>query len=94
MAWYRWDGDDLLLFLYVQPRASRDEWAGPMDEAFKVRITAAPVDGRANTHLVRFPATAFGITRAHVHLSKGASSRRKTFRIDSPKRLPLPALGN
>ena len=92
MTWYRWDGNDLLLSLHVQPRASRDEWAGPMGDAYKVRITAPPVDGKANAHLIRFLAKAFGVTRNQVHLIKGVGARRKTFRIHVPRQLPLPAI--
>jgi uncharacterized protein (TIGR00251 family) len=94
MAWYRWDGNDLLLSLHVQPRASRDEWAGPMGDAYKVRIKAAPVDGKANAHLIRFLAKAFGVTRNQVHLVNGAGARRKTLRIHAPARLPLPAMNS
>jgi hypothetical protein len=43
--WYRWDGDDLILSLKIQPKASRDELAEPLGDALKVRITAPPVDG-------------------------------------------------
>ena len=90
MAWYRWDGEDLLLALLVQPRAARDGWVGPQGDAFKVRITAPPVDGQANEHLIRFLAKAFGVSRADVILLHGASGRRKTLRIHRPTLQPLP----
>ena len=50
--WFRWESDDLLLSLRVQPRASQDEFVGPHGDHFKVRITAPPVEGKANAHLV------------------------------------------
>lgn len=86
-AW-QWQGDDLVLAVHVQPRASRDEWVGEHDGALKLRITAPPVDGKANAHLAKFLARAFGVTRGSVELVSGESSRRKRFRIRSPKRLP------
>ena len=88
--WYRWDGDDLLLSLRVQPRASGDTWVGPMDDAYKVRISAPPVDGKANAHLIRFLAKAFGVGRSRVTLVQGGSARRKLFRIQAPAKFPIP----
>jgi uncharacterized protein (TIGR00251 family) len=87
-TWYRWDGDDLLLTLKIQPRASRDELAGPLDEALKVRITAPPVDGKANHHLIGFLAKTFGVAKGDVVLESGAGSRTKRIRVRKPRRLP------
>ncbi len=90
-----WQGRDLLLRVVVQPRAGRDEIVGWHGEALKVRITAPPVDGKANAHLIRFLAKAFGVPRARIALVGGESGRRKRLRIESPKRLPpgIPAGG-
>lgn len=86
--WYRWDGDDLILFLRVQPKASRDELAEPMGDALKVRITAPPVDGKANAHLIRFLAKTFGVAKSAVILESGDISRIKRLRIQKPRQLP------
>jgi len=88
--WYRWVGDDLILSLQVQPRASGDAWVGPLDDAYKIRISAPPVEGKANTHLIRFLAKAFGVSRNRVNLVRGGSARRKLFRIQAPAKLPIP----
>jgi len=85
---YQWDGDDLLIRLYVQPRASRDEFAGIHADALKVRITAPPVDGKANQHLQRFLAREFGVPGSAVTLLAGDTGRRKRFRIRTPVQLP------
>jgi uncharacterized protein (TIGR00251 family) len=50
--WYRWDGADLVLDCHLQPRSSADELVGDHGDALKIRITAPPVDGKANAHLV------------------------------------------
>lgn len=60
---YCWEGNDLLLRVRAQPRASRDEWAGLQNDRFRVRITALPVDGRANIHLRAFLAELFGVAK-------------------------------
>ncbi|MBD3670270.1 MAG: YggU family protein [Gammaproteobacteria bacterium] len=85
---FTWQGEDLLLTLRVQPRASRDEICGLLGESIKVRITAPPVDGQANDHLIRFLARQFGVARSQVTLISGISGRDKRIMIRSPKRLP------
>ena len=87
-SWYRWDGEDLVLTVRVQPRASRDEIVGPHGDTLKVRITAPPVEGRANDHLVRYLAKAFGVPRRRVALLGGETGREKRIRIERPARLP------
>jgi len=87
-GWYRWEGEALLLTLRVQPRASRDEIVGPHGESLKVRITAPPVEGKANAHLLKFLAKAFGVSRAAVELLGGESAREKRVRIVRPAKLP------
>jgi uncharacterized protein (TIGR00251 family) len=88
--WYRWQGEALLLTLRVQPRAARDEFVAPHGESYKVRITAPPVEGKANDHLIGFLAKAFGVSRSQVTLESGETGRNKRFRIQSPTRFPVP----
>ncbi len=89
-GWYRWEADTLLLCLRVQPRAKRDEFVAPHGDHFKVRITAPPVEGKANTHLLRFLARAFGVNRSQISLQAGQMARNKVVRIQTPSKLPLP----
>ena len=90
MSWYRWEGNDLLLRLRVQPKASRDAFCGPYDsDHYKVSLTAPPVDGKANSHLIKFLAKAFGLPRSQVTLESGAHSRSKRLRLKSPTLLPI-----
>ncbi len=87
-AFWRWDGDDLVLDLKVQPRASRDELAEVLGDRLKVRITAPPVDGKANDHLVKFLAKTFRVPRSDVTLLSGETGRDKRLRIRAPAQLP------
>jgi uncharacterized protein (TIGR00251 family) len=89
--WYHWDGPDLVLTVRVQPRASRDEIVGPQGGHLKVRITAPPVDGKANAHLIKFLAKAFGVTRSRIDLLSGETGREKRVRIAKPATLPQEA---
>jgi hypothetical protein len=81
MAIARRDGDDLLLEVRVQPRASRTEFAGAFGDRLRVRLQAPPVDGRANTALVEFLAEAFEVPRARVTIEHGLSGRDKRVRV-------------
>jgi uncharacterized protein (TIGR00251 family) len=87
-TWYRWDGPDLILTLHIQPRAARDEIAGPHGGALKLRLTAPPVDGRANERLRAFLADLCGVSKAQVTVLSGETGRIKRVRITAPRRLP------
>ena len=82
------DGDDVILRCRVQPRASRDGFAGFMDGAVRIRITAPPVDGKANAHLVDFLARQFGVPKRRVCILHGETGRQKRIRIEAPTRIP------
>ncbi|MFA7387087.1 MAG: DUF167 family protein [Thiohalobacteraceae bacterium] len=86
--WYRWEGTDLVLALHVQPGARRDEIVGTHGDRLKVRITAPPIEGKANQHLIRFLAEVFGVPASNVELLSGGSGREKRLRVHNPRRLP------
>ncbi|SCZ61921.1 DUF167 family protein [Thiohalomonas denitrificans] len=87
-AWFEWKGEELLLSLRIQPRARRDEITGPHGGVLKVRITAPPVDGKANAHLLRYLARTFDVNRAQIEMVSGQTGRDKRVRIRSPGQLP------
>jgi len=78
----------LLLRLYVQPRASRDELCGQHGNRLKIRITAPPADGKANQYLCKYLAKLFHVPLSRVSLLRGSSSRSKQFQIEKPQQLP------
>lgn len=88
MPFYRWDGEDLILDCHLQPKASSDEFAGVHGERLKIRLTAPPVDGKANAHLIAFLADAFAVAKRQVCLVSGELNRQKRLRITRPQRLP------
>jgi hypothetical protein len=87
-AWYAWHEQTLVLTLWVQPRAKRDEIVGPHAGALKVRITSPPVDGKANAHLCAWFAELCGVAKNQVALHSGSTDRRKRIRIHQPRTLP------
>lgn len=88
MAWFRWQAGALILELKVQPRARHNAVEGLHDGALKVRITAPPVDDKANEALCRWLADDFGVPRAGVEVLRGATSRSKVVQIGRPTVAP------
>jgi uncharacterized protein (TIGR00251 family) len=93
MAWFRWDGEDLILDCHLQPKASKDEFAGLHGERLKIRLTAPPVEGKANAHLLAFLGKAFGVAKSLVSLESGELNRQKRVRIRAPQKLPTELAG-
>lgn len=88
MPFYRWQDGDLTLFCHLQPKAADDGFAGIHGERLKIRIKAAPVDGKANACLLKFLAAQFGVPVANVSLQSGDGARQKTVLIRAPRQLP------
>lgn len=86
--WYQWQGDDLILDCRLQPKASSDEIVGDLGSELKIRISAPPVDGKANAHLTKFLAKSFGVSKSQVAIEKGELGRSKRIRIHAPVKFP------
>lgn len=80
--------DDILLRLYIQPKASRDKIIGLHGEELKIAITAPPVDGKANAHLTKYLSKQFKVAKGLVKIEKGELGRHKQVRICSPNQIP------
>ncbi|MBL4608391.1 MAG: YggU family protein [Pseudomonadales bacterium] len=88
MAAYKFEEGNLLFCCYLQPKASRSEIVGLHDNAIKIRVTAPPVDGKANAALIKFLAGYFGTASKAVEIVSGQHSRRKRVRVRGLLSLP------
>lgn len=85
---------DVLVRVRLQPRARGDEIVGERAGALLVRVSAPPLEGRANDALCRVIAKAAGVAPGRASVVKGASSRDKVVRLEGAdasivgKRLP------
>ena len=70
------------LELKTIPNAPRDEIAGWLGGALKVKVRAPAIEGRANDALLAFLAAKLGVPRRAVTLIRGEKSRHKAVRID------------
>jgi uncharacterized protein len=87
-TWFRWEGKDLILRIRVQPRSSRQDIAAPVGDRLRVHLHAPPVEGEANTALLKLIAHHCGVPRKQVALIRGHKSRDKDLRVNAPARLP------
>ena len=75
---------DLRVTLHVVPGAKKTEAVGLHGDALKVRVSAPPVDGKANAALQRFLADTFGLPLNAVEQISGLTQRRKGFVLHYP----------
>ena len=66
----------------LQPRSRRSEVVGERAGAIVVRVTAPPVDGKANAALCALVADAAGVPPSHVKVVRGHTARDKVVRVD------------
>lgn len=71
----------VLLHVRAQPRAGRNAIEGQHAGALKVRLTAPPVEGRANESLRRLLAERLNVPVAAVRIASGQNSRDKRVSI-------------
>ncbi|HUL29766.1 MAG TPA: DUF167 family protein [Thermodesulfobacteriota bacterium] len=72
---------EIILKVYLQPKSSKNEVVGPYKDGIKVRVTAPPVEGKANESLIRFLAREFAVSPSCIEMVKGRHGREKILRI-------------
>ncbi len=89
MNWFHSEGGGIfILTLYIQPGARRTEAVGLHGDAMKIKLAAAPIEGKANAALLKYLADCFEVPRNQVVLKQGEKSRRKIVMILQSKRSP------
>jgi uncharacterized protein len=73
--------DELTISVRVVPRASKSEIIELVDGHMKVRIAAPPVDGEANTELIKLLSRYFNVAKRDIELVSGMTSRMKKVRV-------------
>ncbi len=81
MSWYTESAEGVTFAIKAVPRARRDEIVGVEGDALKVRLTAPPVEGKANEALIKFLANKLGVRRADVEILHGETGRHKLVRV-------------
>jgi uncharacterized protein len=70
------------LAIRVQPRAKRTEVAGERAGAVVIKVSAPPVDGKANEAVCRLIARRLGVPARAVSVVKGQKARDKVVRVE------------
>ncbi len=73
--------EGLTLRVRVQPRAQKDALGGERDGALVVRVTAPPVEGRANEALARLLGKVLDVPPSAVRVVRGATGRDKLVAV-------------
>lgn len=73
----------IALRVYVQPRASKNRVAGMHGNAFKICVTAPPVENKANEAVINFIADLLGVPRSSLAIKSGRQARSKTVLISN-----------
>ncbi len=81
MHWVEQRGRDVSLRIKVIPRAKTTTVQGEHGDALKIRLKSPPVDGKANSELIRFLSDALGVKRSTVVLEAGLTSRVKRVHV-------------
>ncbi len=66
----------------VQPRAKVTRVAGRLGDAYRLQLTAPPVDGKANEACIAFFAEVAGVAKSRVRIISGTTSRMKVVEIE------------
>lgn len=66
----------------IHPKSSKNEIVGIHDGCLKIKLTAPPVDGKANAALIAFLAKKLDIPKSSISIIRGETSRRKTVQIE------------
>jgi uncharacterized protein (TIGR00251 family) len=73
---------DAQVTVRLQPRAGRDEIVGLRDGVLVVRVSAPPIDGRANEALCKLIARRARVAPSRVSVVRGERSRDKLVRVE------------
>ena len=82
-VWAHFDRDTAawLLELHIQPGAKSTGVVGEHGDRLKLKISAPPVDNKANAFLLDWVASQLGMPKSAVSLVRGAASRQKTVAV-------------
>ncbi|MDA1369248.1 MAG: DUF167 family protein [Proteobacteria bacterium] len=87
---FRWEGKTLYLDCSIQPKVRETCITGKIGDRLKIRLTAAPTDGKANKQLIKFLADQFQVKQSAIKIISGHASRLKSVCINHPNAFPDP----
>jgi uncharacterized protein len=86
------ENDKIRLEIKAVPGASKTELAGIKDGRLRIRVAAAPEDGKANAQMLGFLSKTLGCPKRDLQLLSGEKSRLKTIALPLEQRERLEQL--
>lgn len=74
--------DGLIVNIKISPNSKKNEIINEGDFT-KIKITAQPIDGKANKALIEFLSKNFKIPKTSIKILKGETSKEKTILFDT-----------
>ena len=75
------DNPETVIRVKVLPRSSANQLEGPNNGIYKVKLTAPPVEGKANKALHQFLAKKLGIAKSNIEIVSGEKAKEKLIKI-------------
>ncbi len=69
------------IYVKVSPRSSKNVVEKISEGEYKVKLTAAPVDGEANKMLIKILSEYFSVSKSSVEIVGGKSAKQKIVDI-------------
>ena len=86
--WAWWEDDILVFNILGKPSAKLTKIGKPLGNQLKISVSAAPVNGKATDHLVKFLAGEFDVKVRDIEVFFGRMNVNKQLRVTSPNKLP------
>lgn len=65
----------------IVPKSSRNEIIGEEESSYRIKVTAPPVDGKANRALISLLSKKLNTPKKDIEIIRGEKSRNKTVRV-------------
>jgi len=75
------ESEPVRIVVRVQPNAGENEVTRFKDGVLFIRIAALPIKGKANQELIKFLSDILGVSRSHLTIEKGMTSKRKVIGV-------------
>lgn len=80
---HEYSKSDTKITVRVIPRANKSEISQVLaDGTVKIRLTAPPVEGKANQALIKFLADVFDISPSNIKIISGVKGRKKIVLVE------------
>jgi len=86
---FRTEGGAIWLEIKAVPGASKTELSGVKDARLRIRLAAAPEDGKANAELLNFLSKTLDCPKRDLRLLSGEKSRLKTIALPLERKAQL-----